>query len=464
MEMIVKKTLMLSCAAGALLISCGDAFADEPGKFNIILHGDAWFTAGFVNQNAYSDPFTPGNPVVSQKPVAFADRFHLTVMADANADNGVEYGALLSLRAAYGGYPNPSAGDYTNRGGLVDTDQAYVFANSNLGEFQAGVVPGVNNAMHTGAPNNFGTGGVDGDWNMTPGPSWIMNQGTFMEPYFGGGFTTVTYNQYGQKINYFTPRVFQQNGDRHTGLGALFSYGPNSSGFNTGVDRRTVSTLTSTEGPYAQNCATSVAPLTCDYQNVWETGLRYDGSFSDISVTANFGTIAADTRSTTSTALGKTNYNDLFAYQAGLQLGYGSWQFGGAYANAGKSAYTRNTVSQSLFFGSAHTGMTHLTDQYTWDIGLSYGVTDALTIGANYEYGHDSGDPSFPGDRSADMYSVGATYVLAPGLTTSIEYLKSITNNQSAAKSFAAANGATSTLNAISGNADMVLWKNSVTF
>jgi len=461
----MKKSLMLSCAVGALIASGGPAFADgTPGKFNIILHGDAWFTAGYVDQNSYSDPFTPGTPVVSQKHVAFADRFHLTVMADANADNGLEYGALLSVRAAYGGYPNPSAGDTTNRGGLVDSDQAYLYANGHFGEIQAGVVPGVNNEMHTGAPNNFGTGGVDGDWNMTPGPSWIMNQGTFLEPYFGGGFTTVTYNQYGQKINYFTPRLFQQNDDPHTGLGAMFSYGPNNSTFNTGVDRRSVSALSDTEGPYTQNCATSVTPLTCDYQNVWESGLRYDGAFSDISITANFGIIGADTRSTSSLVYGQTNYYDLFAYQAGLQLGYGSWQLGGAYANAGTSAYTRNPMTQSLFFGSAHTGATNLSDQYTWDIGLSYGITDALTVGANYEYGHDAGDPSFPGDRTADLYSIGATYVLAPGLTTSLEYLKSVTNNQSAVKSFAAANGATAALNAISGNADIVLWKNSITF
>ncbi len=464
----MKKRLMLSCAAGALIASSGNAFADTPGKFNIILHGDAWFTAGFVDQNSFSDPFAPGGlsggAVQSQKHVAFADRFHMTVMADANADNGIEYGALLSLRAAYGGSPNPVDGNFTNKGGLVDSDQAYVFVNSNIGEFQGGVVPGVNNAMHTGAPNNFGTGGVDGDWNMTPGPSWIMNQGTFLEPYFGGGFTTVTYNQYGQKLNYFTPRIFQQDGDHHTGLGAMFSYGPNNSEFSTGVNRATVSRLSAAEGPYIQNCGTSSAILTCDYQNVWETGLRYDGAFSDVSVTSNFGVIGATTRPTTGGAGGPTNYNDLLAYQFGLQLGYGPWQVGGAYANAGHSAYTKNPVTQSLFFGSAYTGTTHLADQYTWDIGLSYQATDALTVGFNYQYGHDAGDPAFAGARSADLYSVGATYVLAPGLTTSLEYLKSVTNNQSAVTSFAKATGNTASLNAMSGNADIVLWKNSVSF
>ena len=466
----MKKSLMASCAVAAILAYSGNAFADTPGKFNIILHGDAWFTAGFVSQNSYSDPFAPGGlgggAVQSQKSVAFADRFHLTVMADANADNGIEYGAFLSLRAAYGGYPNAVDGNETNKGGVVDTDQAYLYLNSKIGEIQAGTLPGANNEMHTGAPNNFGTGGVDGDWNMTPGPSWIMNQSTFLEPYFGGGFTTVTYNQYGQKINYFTPRVFQQDGDPHTGLGALFSYGPNNSQFNTGVDRSTVTHLSAAEGPYIQNCGTSSAALTCDYQNIWETGLRYDGSLSGVSVTANFGTIGATTKPTVGGGggSGQTNYNDLFAYQFGLQLGYGPWQFGGAYANAGNSAYTKNPMTQSLFFGSAHTGMTHLTDQYTWDIGLSYQVTDALTVGANYQYGHDAGDPSFPGDRTADLYAVGATYVLAPGLTTSLEYLKSVTNNQSAAKSFAAATGNTASMNAMSGDADIFLWKNSITF
>jgi hypothetical protein len=464
---IMKKVLMLSCAAGTMLGCSGAAFADStPGKFDVILHGDAWFTAGYVNQNSYSDPFAPGGAtggaVQSQKSVTFADRFHLTVMADANADNGLEYGALLSIRAAYGGYPDPVDGSVSGRrSGVIDSDQAYVFANGNFGEIQGGVLPGVNNEMHTGAPNNFGTGGVDGDWNMTPGPSWIMNQSTFLEPYFGGGFTTVTYNQYGQKINYFTPRIFQQNGDHHTGLQAIFSYGPNDNQFGTGVQRSTIAELSSAEGPYIQNCATSATPLTCDYQDIWETGLRYDGAVSDVQITANFGTIAATTRNTVGGVNDPTKYHDLFAYQAGLQLAYGAWQLGGSYANAGKSAYTENAVSQSLFFGSAHSGPTHLSDQYTWDIGLSYQVNDPLVIGANYQYGHDSGDPSFPG---ADLYAVGATYVLAPGLTTSLEYLKSVTNNQSAVTSFAAATGSTAMLNAVSGNADIILWKNSVTF
>jgi len=461
----MKASLLAGCAAIALAGFCGSAAADTaPGKFDIKIGGDASFTAGHVSQS--NDTNT--------NQTDFTNRFRLQVTPTAHADNGLEYGANLRIRA-------------WNFNGFVDTDQAYIFVGGNFGRVEAGVTQGPNNQYGVTAPSGFGTGGVIGDW--ADGPSafggsgtWLTNQTTFLEPVFGGGYNNVTNSNWATRINYFTPRFFGQGGGDDaapTGLMGMLSYAPQNVSVGTGVNRLSYS------GTPAQDYCVSgagAAPANtslqgCAYSNVIEAGLRYDASFGGVSVAASFGYEHGDANPSSAGAAA-TKYNDLEAYQLGLQLGYAGFLVGASYLNAGTSGYVKANAAgfDPTSPGLSTTTRLYPSDQSAITAGISY-ETGPVVVGFNYAHGEDAGNLNAPGGRSADLYSVGATYTLAPGFTTSLEYLHSTTNNEArygtagngtdpfgATSGKTAAPGALGTVGAGSGNADLILWKNVITF
>lgn len=446
----MKGSLLAGCAAIAFAGLCGTAAADTaPGKFDIKLSGDGSFTAGYADQSSVASPV--GTVSLNKRAGDFTNRFRLQVTPTATADNGLEYGANLRLRAWMGS-------------GGVDTDQAYIFADGTWGRIEAGVTPGPNSQYGVTAPSGFGTGGVVGDWTDGPGvATWLNNQNTYLGGTFGGEYNVITGTNWGTKVNYFTPRVFAQE-DANTGLMGALSFTPQNLSLNTAVGR----TSTIGAGAGLQNatndslCGYNIAanptsvttPLQgCLWKDIVEAGLRYDGTFSGVSVSASAG---YEHGGAPTPAAGIATFYDLNAYQVGFQLGYAGFLVGGSYLNAGKSGYTKSAAA-------ALGAVVQRTDQSSFTGGISY-ETGPVVVGFNYAHGEDAGDLSKSGSRTADLYSVGATYTLAPGFTTSLEYLRSETHNQAGftalnGSDYIGANSATG-----SGNANLFLWKNVVTF
>lgn len=423
----MKGFLLAGCAAVALVGLCGPAAADTvPGKFDIKIGGDAYFTVGAVNQSYEHNT----------RSTDFTNRFRLQVTPKAKADNGIEYGANLRVRA-------------WNADGRLDADQAYIFVGGNFGRIEAGLNAGPNNQYGVAAPSGFGSGGVLGDWSEGPGvDTWLNNQNTFLEPIFGGGYDNITNTNWATRINYFTPRFFAQNAagpdDAPTGLMGMVSYAPSNTSVGTDVYRSRAATGSA---PGQSECAVSsaAAPLMgCRYQDVWEVGARYDATFGGFSLSGSAGFEQGDAQSTGIRAT-RADYHDLQAFQFGAQVGYAGFLIGGSYLNAGNSGY-------------AKTAGLLLSDQSAFTAGISY-ETGPVVIGFNYAHGEDAGDLNVRGSRSANLYSVGATYTLAPGFTTSLEYLLSNTKNESGYGADPFGNGLPG-----SGNANLVLWKNVITF
>jgi len=422
----MKGFLLAGCAAVALVGLCGPAAADTtPGKFDIKIGGDAYFTVGAVAQSYERNT----------RSTEFTNRFRLQVTPKAQADNGIEYGANLRVRA-------------WNADGRLDADQAYIFVGGNFGRIEGGVTPGPNNQYGVTAPSGFGTGGVVGDWSEGPGVNtWLNNQATFLEPIVGGGYNNITNTNWSSKLNYFTPRFFGQSGgpdDAPSGLMGMLSFAPSNLSINTDVTRtRSMTAL----APAQSECGSfdSSGPVMgCRYDNVWEVGARYDGTFGGFSLSGSAGFIQGGARST-GIAATRTNYNDLQAVQFGGQVGYAGFLVGGSYLNAGNSGYAK---TRGLF----------LTDQSAITAGISY-ETGPVVVGFNYAHGEDAGDVTVPGTRAANLYSIGATYTLAPGFTTSLEYLLSNTKNERGYGADPLGNGLQN-----SGNANLFLWKNAITF
>ena len=475
----MKGYLLAGCAAASFVAFCGSAAADTaPGKFDIKIGGDASFSAGYVSQNYDS---TQGNTAKGD----FTNRFRLQVTPQATADNGMQYGAQFRLRA-------------WRSDGMVDMDQAYIFVDGKFGRVEAGVNAGLNSQYGVTAPSGFGTGGVVGDWTDGPttkdagGLTWLTEQNTYLAGTFGGEFNSVTNINPSTKIQYFTPRFFPQAED-NTGLMGMVGYTPQNVSVNTGVSRsgRASQSFGVLNGGAAQAGGSlanpgdsfcqyayfsSTSAQGCAWKDVVETGLRYDGSFNGVTVSGSFGYLHGSAGSSTDNSAGvwnaqtnpwyNTGFYNLSAYQVGLQLGYAGFLVGGSYQNAGKSGYNRNSSiyhQNAAGTASALTPVQNTTDQAAFTAGISY-ETGPVVVGFNYAHGQDAGDLTLPGKRTADLYSVGATYTLAPGLTTSIEYLRSLTFNQAGFNTGGSADYiASNTFNA-SSNSHLFLWKNVITF
>ena len=434
----MKRVLLPAVAvavATALAAGGGAAFAQPgPGRFDVGVGGDAAFSLLAVHEGYDAANGVLGSP-------DFTNVFHVQITPLAVAESGLEYGASLRLRA-WGG------------DGVIDADQAYLFADGRFGRIEAGLVAGPNSQYGITAPAGFGTGGVMGDWAEGSGVRTVVNnQTTFLEPLFGGGYNNITKSNWATRITYLSPRLLTQD-DEYTGLMGYLSYAPQNLSINGSVSRdyrlSTAGLSVASRNDFCSQQGPSPV-LGCNYKNVTEVGFRYDGVFAGVSVVG--GAAYERGEAPSDNALNPGGYYHLSAYQAGFRLGYAGVQIGGSYLNAGKSAYSRNPALT-------------LEDQSVITAGISYDLGPAV-IGFNYAHGQDAGDPTVPGKRVADLFAVGASYRIAPGFSTAVEFVRSLSRNEAGFTTDALGNdaqGSSAVSGFGSGNASLFLWKTVVAF
>jgi len=430
---MTRSLLLAGSAAIALIAGASAAFADDvpPGKFQVTVGGDAYFEAGAVSQN--HDPNT--------RTTDFIDRFRLVVTPTATADNGIQYGAQIRIRAA-------------NSNGTTDADRAYIFVQGKFGTLQAG---GVNGALSqyystTIAPTDYGTGGVDGDFSY----GWLKTIGNAqpgMAEETGPGGGAIYGSESATKVNYITPRFLGNGTD--TGVLLALSFAPN---LSTNRADQATSILRNKFNNSAQTDF-SGNPIVGFYSNAYEAFLHYTNTFNGVSVSAGAGyTGASADRTASSGAAGfslpngtplalpaQTRFYDLSVYHVGAQIGYAGFLLGGSYQNAGKSGYEKGYFA---------------TEQSVWTAGLEY-TTGPLVVGFGFLQSSDAGSVYVPGSRTEDLYTFGATYTVAPGLTVGAEYDR---NNMSSSSADAAQVVSQTGSNGNSTGSNVFLLKSVVTF
>ncbi len=362
----MKRYLVIGCAAAALCTAAGSASAQS--KFNVLIGGDAFFQFGYVDQDQDQ----------GLRSTEAMNRFRLNITPTAKADNGLEYGARVRLRAS-------------NGNGTVDADRAYIFAEGKFGRVQAGTDAGASdNFAFIGPVVDWGTfGGPDGWWMSYLGPTTGANIPLSTQ----GQLRTLGSSDANTRITYLTPSF--------AGLQLIASYAPvtgtansNYGSANTSVNRlkdTSVGSNSRAEG----------------YNDVYEIGGVYTGEFSGVTIEGSAfysgGTAKNDVVGTIT-----TKYEDLSSWQAGLQIGYAGFKVGGSYSNSYDSGYVK-------------VGRANSTDQETVILGAQY-TTGPVIIGAGYTYAQDAGDFDSTGKNKLNLYSVGANYTVAPGLTVGLEY------------------------------------------
>ena len=342
----MKRSLVIGCAAVALSAGCGTASAQS--KFDILLGGDAFFQGAYVDQDNDN----------GLRKTEFANRFRLTVTPTAKADNGLEYGARLRLRASNG----------TGNSRTTDSDRAFIFVNGTFGSVQAGVVNGPSDDSGVIGPNVDGISGSPDGW-------YGSYYGVTSLPYVTGSLRTLESGDASTKIVYSTPSF--------SGFKMSAAYTPTYGSSNTDVNRRKDSSA---------------------YKDMGEIQAYYKGAFGAVGLEGSVAYQFAEARS---------GLEDLSSVHAGATVTYGAFALGGSYAFSGDSGYAKGhrgvDDNQIWLVGAQYTlGPVILAATYTdakganvatgaavaadyarahiYQAGVTYTVAPGLTTGLEYSY------------------------------------------------------------------------------
>ncbi|PWC40004.1 porin, partial [Azospirillum sp. TSO35-2] len=276
----------------------------------------------------------------------------------AKADNGLEYGARLRLRAANG----------ASNVRTTDADRAYIFANGTFGSVQAGVTNGPSDDSGVIGPNVDGISG-------SPDGFYANYYGVTSLPYVTGSLRTLESGDASTKIVYSTPSF--------AGFKLTAAYTPTYGSSNTDVNRRKNSTA---------------------YRDMGEVQAYYKGAFSGVGIEAS---------AAYQFAKAATGLEDLSSVHAGATVTYGAFAIGGSYAFSGDSGYAKThrgvDDNQVWLVGAQYTvGPVILAATYTdakganvgagaataadyarahiYQAGVTYAVAPGLTTGLEYSY------------------------------------------------------------------------------
>lgn len=289
----MKKILLATTA----LIAAGAFAAPAHAELEVSVGGFTSFQAAAFNS---SDSDESGRD--------FQAESEIVIRADATADNGLQYGAYIELRA--------SSNDSGN------TDEANLYLAGAFGRVELGDQDGASD-MAIFAPT-VGIGQINGsydDFIPTDARASDMNDRD------AHNFILVdTYDS--TKITYYTPKI--------AGFQAGISYVPE---FQAGETVQFLEDVTFSS-------------------DTVEMGLTYEGELAGLQVKAGGVYIIGD-------ANGLENINE---WSLGTQVAYKGFTFGGSYSVNGESMQNENLANDSVT--SWTIGATY--EQGPWGVGLSY--------------------------------------------------------------------------------------------
>ncbi|MDW5537057.1 porin [Azospirillum sp. NL1] len=357
---MVRSALLLGAATLSLASVMAAGPASAQSKFDITLGGDAYFEAGYVDQDRDS----------GLRNTEFRNRLRLLVTPKAKADNGLEYGARIRLLAENG----------TNNARTVTNDRAFMFVNGSFGTLHLGVENGPSDDSGVIAPSDWGTGGVDGSF-----PSWLGNSAA-NAPVTIGNIRALISGNSATRATYWTPEI--------AGFKLGASYQPSSDSSNTDVNR--------------SKLALASANRTGAYRDVYEVGGTYTNSFGGVAINGSLFYLGGEAKNSTTTPA--QQFDKLSSTHAGLTLAYAGFKIGGSYAWSGDSGYAKSSAT-----------IVSREKQDVWTAGAQY-TFGATTLGVGYLNAKDAGDLTVRGRSKFELITVGAKYVVAPGFSVAPEY------------------------------------------
>ncbi len=352
----MKKVLLATTA----LIAASTFAAPAKADLEVTIGGFTSFQAGFFDHDT------------ADANRDFQSEAQIAVMADGTADNGLQYGAKVLMDA--------STSDSAN------TDEVGLYLAGSWGRVEMGDDDGASELV-VFAPT-VGIGQINGSYDdfipVTAQAHLVNDRGDHNFTAIDGDDST--------KITYYTPKF--------SGFQAGVSYAPEYQGFN-------LFGFTSLAGSAGENV--SLLKDTTLVSNIIEVGLGYEGEFSGVGVKLGGNYVSGDTTDADiDPGVGVVTLEDVSAWSLGAQIGYNGFKFGGGYTHNGDSLQEDGFGDDSVT--SWNIGATY--ENGPWGVGVSYLNTDFDTNGVATTLV----TTGVGGDYTA--WAMGATYKVAPGLTT----------------------------------------------
>ena len=305
----------------------------------------------------------------------------IVVRADGKADNGLLYGAKIELQNSTGGAGATGVG----------TDEASVYLAGTWGRLELGDFDGAADTLAIYAPL-VGIEQIDGDaYDFLNNRPTTGTRAGFQLGGLPNGGSVVKAPDSGDstKVMYITPRF---------------------AGFQAGASYATQN------GSEAQDVVAFKTSATGGYKDFWEAGVNWTGDFAGFSIAAG---------ATTTGATG-TNINsglslaDFWTWQAGAQVGYAGFKFGGGYYDGGDFNKVDGAPNAS-------------SDSSAWHLGASYTAGPFAVVLTYAEAQGYKGPTQFSATTGAvtsgtyasdyQTYGGGVAYTLAPGFVVQADLM-----------------------------------------
>ncbi|HEV2676882.1 MAG TPA: hypothetical protein VGV37_20310 [Aliidongia sp.] len=361
----------------------------------------------------------PGEAGYKREPTAAQDYFLIRFLGSTTFSNGITAGIwtrLNAFSAPFGGV-NTTTGFQSSNNTVIKDSYVYLKNAATWGEFRIGDDSDVRRNDAVG--NNAG---VTGDGNIGANSGAIYFSGS---PVYN--FTTLNLDGRGTKLVYYSPVI--------AGFHVAFDYTPDKAGGHTygpgngGDQNGPTDNITNGLFPSYLNSATAY--------NYWSVAGGWTGTVGPVKIayTLGYSTASRKAAISTKTALGNltvgsnsdtTNANPQ-VYNTGLQVNYGPWELGFNYEQAmalpGGAAGTFSGAGQATAFNAAGvpTAFTVRSNEMISkqsDLNLSYTV-GAIRMGAEWSRGSFegiTGDADVKRAANNDVFQVGATYTVGPGI------------------------------------------------
>lgn len=364
----------LLAGSAAIALALGAGAANAQAKFDVKVGGDAYFEGGYVDQDLDS----------GLRSTEFRNRMRINIIPTAKADNGLEYGARMRIRANNNqGSPSATAAN----GRTTDADRAYIFAQGSFGQVRLGTQNTFNDETYVTAPQDYLPLAIYDGVTAFLGPNTDISGG--FSSLNGGSMLVQSLVPDGNasKIVYFSPRF--------AGLQVGASYTPRNDSSNTDVSR-------------SKPVGTVAGQFATTFTDMVEVGANYSNTFGGVALKASAGYFWGQAVDDVTVGGVASNYKDLNAWQVGAQVGYAGFSIGGSYVDYGKSGQNERIG----YFTE---------DSRNWVVGVQY-TTGPIVVGANYKNGKDAGSLLSRGERELQVYEIGVGYTVAPGLTLQAQY------------------------------------------
>jgi hypothetical protein len=384
----------------------------SPGSYTVRLAGrlTAYFQAGSDSVRGGGQVTTaagaaPTSLNTKQAPYTVYEYARLYPSFDAQAANGLKYGAFLEIRQDNnkppgGGVNGSISGSNASRGSLYFRRETAYIGTDQAGFLRYGATDGPSSLFITGTMENFDDGGWNGDYSINTAntqPTW---------PFADQGAMYST-----SKIVYVSPKFFNL-----VDFGVAFE--PNTGTVGYSQCNGTTAAPSAANGYSGTGCdaasSTSVTGENARRRNTIDAALRVRTAVGPVGLAGTVGYIGSTNVANNATPPAALQYQGLSVLDVGAQMTVGGLAVGGH------------------FTGGKINGAWQLSPQgadnsIAWIGGASYAVGPVI-VGASYFNYMSPGaktnlTPAVVGNRTEYGVAAGGTLTLAPGAYVFLSYI-----------------------------------------